>query len=286
MASNGADVGVLGLMQLMRLENCIPAASYVLVGAYLGGGWQSLATTEVARAALLVLLLVAFAFTINDYCDAPADQLSKPERPIPAGRASRRAAGLLGLALIPAALAVALTLNLWIVLLGLGCLALSAVYSYRLKTTVLLGNATVALLGASVPFFGALAIAVPTPAVWIAGSLTFLYLLAQEVLYTLEDVKGDRCAGLCTTATWLGEIPTLRLYQALALVFVAASPLPWIIGVASDRYLYALLPCTVLPTLAVVIALAVRFTDSVMRLAVNGVWCVWFSSLLPIVLLR
>jgi geranylgeranylglycerol-phosphate geranylgeranyltransferase len=274
------------IAELIRIDNCLTASAYTLVGVYLSTGFVDLFTTRVVRTVLLVGLMVAFSCVVNDYKDVLPDSFGKPDRPIPSGRISRRTAGILALALASTSLGIATTLGPQLLALSLSCIILSAAYSYKLKETLLLGNATVAFLEGTIPFYGGLAAGRLTPAVWAASLLTFLYTFAQEILYTVEDEKGDRCAGLRTTATRLGMTDTVRLFQVCAIIFVAAALAPWVLGLAPDRYLYAIVPCSILPILRVMFLLGLKPTDRTIHLAVYGTWYVWFSSLLPIVLLR
>jgi geranylgeranylglycerol-phosphate geranylgeranyltransferase len=286
MAHYGFAARLSVLAQLSRLDSSLTAAAYTLVGSYLSVGFARLLTLPAIHMALVVALMVAFSFAFNDYIDVAVDRLGKPDRPIPSGRISRRAAGIVAIILAVAAVVITVPRGLWLVALVLGTLSLSALYSAVLKNTILLGNSTVAFLDATIVIYGGLAVGKLTSAVWIASLLTFLYVFAQEVLYAVEDEEGDRKAGLHTIANRLGVVGALRLFQALACIFMMAALLPWLLGLVPARYLCAVVPCTILPVLSIVILLGLRITASTMRLAVYGTWWVWFSSLLPIILLR
>lgn len=114
---------------LVRVPNLFTAPPDVLLGAGLGmaaGG--SLSRTALGGVAVASVLLYAAGTTLNDYFDAPVDATERPERPIPSGRVSRRAAAGLGAGLLtggvllawlaagPAAGAVATALALTILL--------------------------------------------------------------------------------------------------------------------------------------------------------------------------
>jgi 4-hydroxybenzoate polyprenyltransferase len=79
------------IWELVRLPNLFTAASDILAGFLFGGGnatqWVGLVAMMAAS-----MLLYAGGVSLNDVCDADDDAQTRPERPIPSGRISRRAA--------------------------------------------------------------------------------------------------------------------------------------------------------------------------------------------------
>lgn len=271
---------------LTRPQIAAQAAAYSVIGAYLGAGLPLDAPLRVALAALATGLVVAFGFVINDYADLDIDRLAKPMRPLPAGMWSPRAALRLAAALVVAALAVALALPG--VLLAIVCanLALAAAYALLLKRTVLLGNIAIALLNSSIVVFGSLAAGALTYLVWTVATMTLLYTLAQEVLYTVDDLEGDRAAGIVTTAVYFGAGPALWLFRALMLLALLSTLAPWLYGAGSVWYGAALLACTVAPVLLYVLPLARAGAPAAITRACAAVKVVRALSLLPLVLLQ
>jgi geranylgeranylglycerol-phosphate geranylgeranyltransferase len=184
------------------------------------------------------------------------------------------------------ALIVAATLGSVMAGLALGTVLLSTLYSYYLKGTVLLGNGVMALLDASIVIYGGLSVRNLVPAVWVVSLMTFLYVFAQEILYTVADREGDARAGLRTTAAALGPTVALYLFRLFALGFIIIAVLPWFLGIAPNRYLYTILPCSVLPMLGIVIVMRPHATEQTVRRLLGIMKLVWFSSLLPVVLLK
>ena len=277
---------ILGLAQITRLDSCLMAMLYTLLGVHLAAGPSQILSARALHASFVVLLVVAFGFVVNDYRDVVADGYGKPDRPIPSGRISRTAAGRLAGLLAVCAVVSAWRLGPAMLGIALGTVLLSAVYSYSLKDTLLLGNAAMAGLNATIVLYGALAVGPITAGAWAASVLILLYTFSQEILYAVEDHDGDRRAGLRTTATRLGARAALGLYRACALAFVAAALVPWFLDIGSDRYLYAIATCSVLPTIGVVVMLTIRVDARTIRYAVYLTWYVWFTSIIPIVLLR
>ena len=81
----------LAWRQLLRLGNVFSAASNVIAGWLIArGDWGP--TGALALLALGSMLMYAAGMALNDAFDAQRDAELRPERPIPSGAVSRRAA--------------------------------------------------------------------------------------------------------------------------------------------------------------------------------------------------
>jgi geranylgeranylglycerol-phosphate geranylgeranyltransferase len=278
--------GCIGMLQITYPGTSILAALYTLLGVYFGSDISAFLSPPVLRAALVVALIVSYGFVINHYRDVDVDSLNNPGRPIPSGRISRHTAAIIALMLVICALTVVLTLNLLLIAIALLNIILSTLYSYYLKNTVLLGNATIAYLNASIVVYGNLVVGIPTHATLILCVLTFLYVLAQEILYTVQDRDGDAQIGLRTAATYLGTASSLYLFRLFALGFVVVALLVWFLGFAPDRYLYTVIPCSILPVIAIVYLVSTPVTDKTIGLARRVLIIVRILSFLPAILLK
>jgi geranylgeranylglycerol-phosphate geranylgeranyltransferase len=276
-----------GIVQLMRPETSLPAALYTFLGIYLATATGPYVERKTVLAALTVTLIVAFGFVINDYQDGDADRVDKPNRPIPSGRISRRTALIVAIALVVVSQAIAWrALGPGLALFAVAATALTAAYSFFLKSTVLLGNLTIAVLDSSILLYGGLVAGNLPAAVWIATLLVLIYVLAQEVFYTVEDVRGDREAGVRTVATAFGVNKAVRIFQLLAVIFAIAAIAPWYFGMASSQYLWAVILCAVAPLLGTAAMMAVETSERTVRTAVRVIYVVWFLSVIPVVLLK
>lgn len=281
------DTRIVGVIQLMRPESSVPAGIYALLGAYLATDQEAYLTQDTLLAALIVILIVAYGFVINDYKDGEVDRIDKPHRPIPSGIISLRMALCVALILALTVQVLAWTrLGAELALFAVATILLSTAYSFFLKSTLLLGNLTMAILASSILVFGGLAAhGLPTK-LWIATLLIFIYILAQEVFYTVEDLNGDSVAGLRTTATVLGAKRTVLLFQLLAVIFSIAAIMPWVLNQTTIAYLGAVLFCAVAPLLGAATLLAIRVSAFTIRISVYTIWIGWYLSVLPILLLK
>jgi geranylgeranylglycerol-phosphate geranylgeranyltransferase len=272
------------LAQITRWTNSIYAGTYTVIGAFLAGGIAAASSWSALRAALVVGLVVAYGFVINDRHDVLVDSIGKPYRPIPAGRLSRRDALWLAIALAGLALLIAASLGLPMLLFAAGTIGLAWFYSYFLKSTVLIGNGCMGLLIGAIPLYGGLSTgSIPTQ-VWVVAGLMWLFDTSHEILKTTADWEADGAAGLHTVATAFGVKGAVRIFQWVALLFLAVAIFPLWLGLGGWPYLLALLPCAILPTLAVVIMLR-TVDDATITQALRVMRWMWITNLVPIVLL-
>jgi geranylgeranylglycerol-phosphate geranylgeranyltransferase len=285
-----ASPGLLALLasaaELVRLRNALFGAAYACLGAYLAVDLARLPMPRVLVAALVVLLVIACGNVANDYRDAAADAIAKPERPIPSGRISKAAAARLAVGLGVASVVLAFTLGVALMFFALCTVVVGVAYSYLLKEIPLVGNASVGLLCGAILVFGGLAAGALTPAVAVAGVMTGLFVFAQEIFYTVEDEPGDRSSDVRTTATWFGRGHALTIFKLLALVFVSVAIAPSVLGLAPSHYLYVVLVCTVAPTVGVIVLLGGEPSEATIRRASQLTRLVWLSSIVTILVLK
>lgn len=276
----------LAVLRFIRPHVALLAGMYTVLGAVLARTDWLRYGSEVIRAAIVIGLIVAFGFIINDYHDAELDRRSKPYRAIPTGRVSERAALLLACIAAAAAVLIAASIDMRAAALALGLVACSAVYSYVLKATLLIGIATVAALNVSTILYGCLAVGTVSPAALMLAVFAFLNAAAQETLYNLVDREEDARHAILTTAVRLGSRKTILLFAVLTLACAAASLVPWAIHLGSPLYIWAALPCTTLPLLALVLFVWREQTQGGYTRAHRVMKLVRLSSVIPVLLLR
>jgi geranylgeranylglycerol-phosphate geranylgeranyltransferase len=213
-----------GFLAITRPANSVVAGLAAII-AYL------IATGTVVPAVLLlfaiVVLITAAGNVINDYFDAAIDAINCPERPIPSGAVSRAGGRAYATTLFFAGILVSLfTPSLCIAIAVFNSLLLVA-YAARLKSMPVVGNIAVSYLTASIFLFGgALAGREGLFHMLPVAAITFLAILARELLKDAEDVEGDRAGGADTLPIRIGIRPTAGLACASALLAAAASIVP------------------------------------------------------------
>ena len=213
-----------GLFAITRPANSLVAGLAAILG-------YIVATGTIAPVALILLPIVAFITAggnaFNDLCDLEIDRINRPDRPLPSGRVTPRAAGALAAVLFAAGLVLAVPAGLPCVVIAVANSLLLVAYARTLKRTALWGNAVVSYLTASIyPFGGALAGIAPMERTLPLAGITFLAMLSRELLKDAEDVAGDRAQGARTLPILHGVKKTAVVAYACAIGAIAISLLP------------------------------------------------------------
>lgn len=217
-----------------------------------------------------IAMIIVFAITgagnvINDYVDVEADKVNKPKRPIPSGRVSPRSA--LAFSVFMFALGITLSavfLTNFALILAAVNSALLVVYSYNLQNKILIGNVTVGYLAGSTLLFGGAAMGnlfLP----FLLMLLAMFSTITREIIKDLEDLEGDKKSFMKRLASEAKRIVGERFgirdreaelkitksrakYIAIAsmVLAIAASPLPYMLGVLGFVYLAILVPAVIM----------------------------------------
>ena len=218
-------MGLAGFFTIIRPANSVVAGLAAIV-AYL------IATGTLVPGVILLMavvtLITAAGNVINDYFDAGIDAINRPERPIPSGAVSRDAALVYaGLLFFLGILLSGFTAPLCLAIALFNAVLLVA-YAARLKSTPFFGNAAVSYLAASIFLFGgALAGGYRLVDMLPFAVITFLAMLARELLKDAEDIEGDRAGGADTLPIRIGVRKTALLAFVFTVAAVLASMLPW-----------------------------------------------------------
>lgn len=222
------------LYKLSRPLSTLSGVLAVLLGGFVAdnGQWP-----KILLAGLATLLVSASANAWNDYLDIEIDRINQPKRPLPAGLITPREAltFFITFALIscvvaafinPLALGIVITSNL-----------LLTVYSWKLKSTVLFGNATVALISALSAIFGGVAAGDVHPTLWVALTIG-LAIMGREVLKTLADYEGDAHQDCRTIATVWGRRSARIFFYIMLAATLIVMMIPFLRQVYHPVYAY------------------------------------------------
>jgi len=178
---------------------------------------------------LATLLVSAAANAWNDYRDIDIDRINQPQRPLPSGMVSPRAVLIFSVVLAVLSVILAALISPTALLIAVASNVLLYIYSVWLKSTVLLGNATVALISAMSPVFGGVAAGNVRPSLWL-GAIIFVGILGREVLKTLADYDGDQAHHVRTISTAIGPRAARTIFffllGATAIIMLA----PYLVG--------------------------------------------------------
>jgi geranylgeranylglycerol-phosphate geranylgeranyltransferase len=154
--------------------------------------------------AIVLACMTWAACAINDYWDLEKDRIDHPERPLPSGVLSRSQVWWAAIILFGSAVAAAIPLGLYPLLLVMFSTGLLWHYSRLLLYSGILGNFVVAFIITDLVLLGGLVAHRPFALLYPAGSL-FCYSLIKEIVWDVHDAPGDRSLGIITLANHWGD---------------------------------------------------------------------------------
>jgi 4-hydroxybenzoate polyprenyltransferase len=150
------DMSLRSYLQLARAPNVFTAVTNVFTGCAAAAGPNADPVT-VALLALSSAWLYTGGIVLNDYCDIETDRVERPNRPLPSGAISPRAALGLAIGLLAAGIALSAAVNVMALMTASAITLLIATYDVRFKSVPVLGPINLAacrfgnvLLGACV----------------------------------------------------------------------------------------------------------------------------------------
>lgn len=215
-----------GFLKITRPANAVMAGAASVVACLIATG------TLVPSALLLlvvVTLITAAGNVINDYYDAEIDAVNRADRPIPSGQVSRTAALWYAIILFAAGIAACVFTNPICIGFAVFNSLLLVLYAARLKSMPVVGNVAVAYLSGSMFLFGgAFAGIAGLISLIPLAVMTFLAMMARELLKDAEDVEGDEAGGASTLPIRIGVKKTAYCAFVFVLLSTGASTVPFL----------------------------------------------------------
>jgi geranylgeranylglycerol-phosphate geranylgeranyltransferase len=237
-----------GLVQLTRPLNMVICAASTIVGALLAAGPPlTIAATppsgwgvRALAAAFSSALILAAGNAFNDVRDLDTDRINAPERPLPAGDVSPRAATVFAALLALVGCALAVVLGPVGVTVAISAVALLFCYDMFLKRVPFAGNLAVSLLGGLAVVYGGIA-GLAVARTLIPAAFAVLLHLARELVKDAADEPGDRTAGINTVATMYGVHLAARLAKVVLVLLCHVIFIPYAKGYFGIGYLAVLI---------------------------------------------
>uniref|UniRef100_A0A7J3I665 Digeranylgeranylglyceryl phosphate synthase n=1 Tax=Ignisphaera aggregans TaxID=334771 RepID=A0A7J3I665_9CREN len=220
-------------LSIARIGNDIALGIGTIIGYILGGGSR---ISDMIIVFIVGVCLGAGGNIVNDYFDRYVDAVNKPWRPIPSGVISAVTAYRVSILLLTVGILIAFYLSYTNGFIALSAAILVYLYSYKLKSVLLLGNIVVAfLVGLSIIFGGAASML--NMDVIIASLFAFLLNVGREFLKGIEDIKGDKIMNIRTLATVYGVFKAYVLAVIVFIILVVLSFIPYLFFSYSIIYL-------------------------------------------------
>ncbi|QIW24331.1 MFS transporter [Sulfolobus sp. S-194] len=224
-------MSVKAYFELVRLHNVIGSAISAFMGYIVASEWKII-PIKLILAMIVVSVIAAGGYVINDVFDIEVDRINKPNRPLPSGRIKISSARSLSIVLFLIGIVLSVLLNVYAFIIAL--LTVLALYYYAkdLKKEGLAGNLIVALTSALSAFYGGLAFFEGT---WVIRTLIptlyiFFFTLTREFVKGIEDVKGDMANGVKTLAVRIGIEKTWFISKIILLMLIVTSFIPYFFG--------------------------------------------------------
>ncbi|MBI5061682.1 MAG: UbiA family prenyltransferase [Candidatus Aenigmarchaeota archaeon] len=231
-------MGIKHFIKIMRPLNCIMSAIAVYISALVAGSAIFLVVPPmtVFYAMLVVFLVCSGGMVANDIFDIEIDKVNKPDRPLPSGKMSMKAAKAFSTLLMLAGIAISYFINYYAFFVAVAAALLLVLYAWKLKRVMLAGNITVSLLVGFTFIYGGL-VNQNFITVMPLALLAFLSNMGREIYKTAEDVLGDKKGGADTLAVKFGVIKAKRIASIFIILAVLLSFVPFVLGILGLYYL-------------------------------------------------
>lgn len=180
---------------------------------------------------------------INDFFDIEIDKVNRPERVLVSGKFLKSHAVILYSAVTFAGLMISISISKLLFIISFSAAAAIFLYSFKLKAVPLAGNLIVSLVTGFALIFGAAAVGKPAMGI-IPAIFAFLVNFVREVLKDIEDLKGDKHAGVITFPARFGVRRSKYLITFLTGVLMFATVIPYWLELYKIEY-FVIVMCVV-----------------------------------------
>ncbi len=226
-------------IKLIRSVNFFITFVSVIVAAIICQPYKT-PELDIFLAAFAASFALASGNIINDINDIEIDKINKPLRPLPSGKITQKEAYILYALFAFIAILFSIFLNEMAVVILLSAIILLLIYSKYLQQIPLLGNITVAFLTGLVFIFGGVVVENPSAAI-IPAVFAFLINLIREIIKDMEDVEGDKKAGLITFPIKFGSQKSKIIILLIAISLILFTLFPFLSKLYKIEYFIAVM---------------------------------------------
>jgi geranylgeranylglycerol-phosphate geranylgeranyltransferase len=214
---------------IIRPLNTVITFFVIIVGAVIAIDGDYL-LNNIVLAGISAALTAAAGNIVNDILDKDSDKINHPNRIIPSGKLTVKQAGIEYFLLVIAACVLSSFISQLAFLIVFLTSVLLFLYSNILKRIPLIGNMTVAYLTGMAFIYGGVSVWHPR-AVLIPAVFAFLINLIRELVKDIQDIKGDKNAGIKTFPIKYGVGRTKYLITFLVIILVVSTFLPFVFNI-------------------------------------------------------
>jgi len=217
---------LLSAFQIARPVNVLIGMLSIFIAAVISGTIQPY--FKVLLAVLSGGIITAAANTVNDYYDLEIDKINKPNRPLPAGKLSRKAAFWLWLCEFITGIVLSGFINTLAFFIATVFSVILFFYSFILKRLPLWGNFAVSLSSAMAFVYGGVAVNRVRQTLIPAG-FAFFYHFGREIIKDMQDLEGDAHGNAKTFPLLFGKKAAIRLVTLIFILLILLTILPYVI---------------------------------------------------------
>jgi len=227
---------ILAYIEILRPFNAVMGGIAVYVASIVAG-LEIIPILPVILAMVVVFLVTGAGMAINDYFDEEIDRINKPSRPIPSGRIPSKAALLYSSILFAVAIGISYFINTEALIVAAFSSFLLIIYAWKFKKMLVIGHVSVGILTGLTFIYGGL-INMNLLAVSILAGLAMLANIGREIFKTIEDVLGDEQSNVQSIPIKYGTIKAKMIASLFIMAAVAASFIPFFLGLFGFVYLF------------------------------------------------
>ncbi len=239
-----AVFGIIPILRLIRIHNCLIAGVGVWMGWYLAGDVYY--EINIYLAALAAAFVCGAGNAFNDLVDIETDRINHPTRPLPNMELPPYIAVLLAIVLNITAIILAAVVNWKVLIVVIFAETLLLAYNVTLKKLPLWGNISVSLLGALTFISGSLIRENPDllslPGPMVPAVFAFLFHFGRELVKDVQDQKWDSAASFRTLPSiihrWLVHIIIGFLFFGVILLTLIPISNNWYASHFNDIVIY------------------------------------------------
>ena len=217
----------------------------------------------------LIIFLAAFAASfalasgniLNDIYDIEIDKINRPDRPLPSKKISIIEAYTFYIVLVVISISISIIVSFPAFIVVIVSHLLLFVYSKYLKQIPLTGNILVSFLTGLVFIFGGVVVGNLIAAI-VPATFAFMINLIREIVKDMEDVDGDKKAGVITFPIQFGFQKSKILILLITIALILFTLYPFLTKLYNIEY-FIVVMVTVNPIL--VYCLKKIFEDNSLR---------------------
>lgn len=196
---------------------------------------------------------------VNDIFDMESDKINHPARPLPSKIISYNGAKALWFLFTLFSFIAGSLVGIYAFLIVLSTHVLLIFYSFRFKSTPVIGNLIIALLTSLAFIYGGFA-ADNLDKIAVPAILAFMINYIRELVKDIQDTKGDQAAGIITFPVKYGIQNTKKLIVILVLLLVLLTFYPFVYNYYKIEF-FILMMLIVNPLMIYIIKLLWNMTD-------------------------